>query len=480
MNRTQLQTGNIDLTRWPFRCRTFDSDAVRCGASRIGKIACSYTQGVCHASTRAPARGSRQASRLRGSNSLVPGAISSHSAPNTLHGRVVGHTCSAGTLPVVHHMRELVASFSRLVPPGSDPRDLLLTREQLHAGIAHGKADCRLRRFAHALEQVGPPLKVVIYGTSISAGNHCEQYGPSFVELLEVMLRARYRHRNVTVSAYAYPGASPVFMYACIDSMLPVAEPVSLYIVELADNMVADPSKAGADLERILAALRYRDPEAALVVLSPWQQFCTRRLKRLVPFQHLDSSIATTRRLLDECFADRNFAWVMEAVPAAHNLTSLSARRMVQRALFRSHNATDFMTSLLIDHIHPTFRGHFALAQLVQHAVRQAAVGSAEAVGCPISPALQGVPMFATGMVVSPKDSRLTCAMGIELQRHVLQATGWRYTVERSSQGHAKPGYVAADPGATLDVCFRPESLTGRNYWQVWEPVWCVGEVGGL
>ena len=39
----------------------------------------------------------------------------------------------------------------------------------------------------------------------------------------------------------------------------------------------------------------------------------------------------------------------------------------------------------------------------------------------------------------------------------MLRASGWRYTVERNSQGLPKPGYVAEQPGATLDLCHRPE-----------------------
>ena len=120
------------------------------------------------------------------------------------------------------------------------------------------------------------------------------------------------------------------------------------------------------------------------------------------------------------------------------------------------------------------FAGHFFLAQLVQHAIihstHQQAATQEEDVACTTSTVLQGAPLLATGVVVNPNEGNLTCAMGVELERHVLRSHGWRYTVERSTQGHAKPGFVAFQPGAELDLCFTPESRTGRNYWQVCMP----------
>ena len=87
--------------------------------------------------------------------------------------------------------------------------------------------DAALRSFAHRLAARSKhprraPLRIVVYGTSITAGVMLGRYGGnfSFSRLLEARLQRRYGSTAVTVSTFGYNAATLNYMHNCVDSLL--------------------------------------------------------------------------------------------------------------------------------------------------------------------------------------------------------------------------------------------------------------------
>ena len=83
----------------------------------------------------------------------------------------------------------------------------------------------------------GAPLRLVMFGTSVTAGNRCNaRHGSNFPTLTAQLLNRRFPKANVTLSVFSYPGASPVFMRSCLDTLLPAAH-ADAVVVEMTDNL---------------------------------------------------------------------------------------------------------------------------------------------------------------------------------------------------------------------------------------------------
>jgi len=115
-----------------------------------------------------------------------------------------------------------------------------VTQSDVAAGAAlsafSAAADPALQCFAHELSK-GSPLRIGVYGTSVSANNKREWNGPSYPEVLQWLLRARLKS-NVSVSTVAFPGMSADMREACLDTLLPVGS-ADMYFVEEARAVTA-------------------------------------------------------------------------------------------------------------------------------------------------------------------------------------------------------------------------------------------------
>jgi len=89
--------------------------------------------------------------------------------------------------------------------------------------------DAALRSFAYRLAARSKhprraPLRIVVYGTSITAGVTLGRYGGnfSFTHLLEARLQRRYGSNAVSVSTFGYNAATLNYMHNCVDSLLAI------------------------------------------------------------------------------------------------------------------------------------------------------------------------------------------------------------------------------------------------------------------
>ena len=214
--------------------------------------------------------------------------------------------------------------------------------------------DAALRSFAHRLathsEQPGrAPLRIAIYGTSITAGVLLGRYGAnfSFSHLLEARLQRRYGSAAVTVSIFGYNAATLQYMHHCVDSLL--SEPADLYIVEYHEGQVGlgltltlqqcrrgdltrtsartrararNPDQVGgaqswrsinnlgarstgnlgAHLIPLVARLRARPGCPAVLLMSALDQImCVRAIKRMGPCHRVPLEVAENARLAEGC-----------------------------------------------------------------------------------------------------------------------------------------------------------------------------------
>lgn len=148
------------------------------------------------------------------------------------------------------------------------------------------------------------PLRIAVYGTSITAGVALG-YGANhtFPRGLEARLRRRYGAGAVSVSTYGFNAASLSYMRHCVDSLLP--EAADLYIVEYHEGEVGVALKHApklAELAPLVEALRARPKCPAVLLLSGLEQStCVRPLKRMMPCVKLPRDSATDQRLVDGC-----------------------------------------------------------------------------------------------------------------------------------------------------------------------------------
>ena len=386
----------------------------------------------------------------------------------------VGRSCAAANLPPLSaapYQRPSRAVLRAAVPEAAD--------EQL-ACVAS-------RLAASSSTQQQRQLRLVFFGSSVTAGIRCthkKERSVNFPQQLAQLLEHRYPHANVSIDVYGYPGASPSFMRAC-HSTLMRTDAADLYVLEMTDNLSDGYEGVGNSIEGLMGAIRQRAPAAALVLLAPLPQRCVRSLKRMKPFQHVPLDDDSTRMLLRrDCFSNRSVAASFEDVGRAHNVTTVSARFLVHEQLWRNPaNAQRIIGRLHYDAVHPSGGGHWQLAVALEFAIRrlQPKVGQAaadvEAFCTPaLAGALEAANLFAPRTAV-PSGS-MVCALGDDLKRHVLRSSGWRYAVEYNSQGLAKPGFVADAPGATLDLCHRPElghAASGDREQRMVQVAWSLG-----
>ncbi len=366
----------------------------------------------------------------------------------------------------------------QLPPLAAAPADIALTPAEL-AAAAPTAADPAMRCFARRLEaqDASRPLRIAMFGTSVTAGNRCRAHGANFPQLLLQLLGRRAPAANLTLDVYSYPGASPTFMRSCFRTLLPAAS-ADLYVVEMTDNL-AGAAASGGDLEQLLAAMRRRAPHAAVVLLTPIDQTCVRGLKRMKPFAAVPRDAAGTAQILERCYSNATVSAAFEAVGRAHNISVVSGRLAVRDRLRAAPDgATAYVGRLVHDSAHPGRYGHLQLALALERAI-VAHFRAAEVPPRPPRPPgrephacaaarrargggggggwAYGSNVFASRVAPAAGAEPLqVCALGPSLRPYVTRASGWEYTVERNSQGVEKPGYVARAAGAALELCYRP------------------------
>ena len=336
-------------------------------------------------------------------------------------------------------------------------------------------------------------LRLVFFGSSVTAGIKCihkKERSVNFPQQLEQLLAHRFPQSNVTVDVYGYPGASPSFMRAC-HSTLMRTDAADLYVLEMTDNLSDGYGGVGQSIEGLMGAIRRRAPSAALVLLAPIPQRCVRSLKRMKPFQHVPLDDDSTRMLLRrDCYSNRSVAASFEDVGAAHNLTTVSARNLIREQLWRNPaNAARIIGRLHYDAVHPSGAGHWQLAVALEFAIRQQLLTTSTTPWSPTAPPsiclhAETMPPVERSNLFAPRTAEpsgsMICAVGDELKPYVLRSAGWQYMVERNSQGLPKPGYVAQLPGATLDLCHRPDATgplapSSRGARQTVHVAWSLG-----
>ena len=359
----------------------------------------------------------------------------------------VGRSC-----PVVPSLRDVV--WAR--PPLSILRAAVPT-------VNDGALACVVERLRR-----GDPVHMVFFGSSVTAGIRCKhkkERSVNFPQQLGQLIEHRYPQANLTIDVYGYPGASPSFMRACHTTLMRTGA-ADLYVLEMTDNLSDGYGGVGLSIEGLMGAVRQRAPTAALMLLAPIPQRCVRALKRMKPFQHIPRDDESTLGILRaDCYSNHSVAASFEDVGLAHNVSTVSARHLVREKLFATPSAAGkIIGTLHYDAVHPSGAGHWQLAVAVEFALfrqRQPRAAAAQAAGLlpscelPRAGLLESTNLFASRSV-APAGS-MVCALGEDLHRHVLSASGWRYKVEYNSQGLPKPGYIADAPGATLDLCHRPD-----------------------
>lgn len=316
------------------------------------------------------------------------------------------------------------------------------------------------------------PVRVVFFGSSVTAGIRCRNnkersvnFPQQLIQLLEQSV-----HLNVSLDVYGYPGASPSFMRAC-HSTLMRTDAADLYILEMTDNLSDGYEGVGKSVEGLMSAVRQRAPHAALILLAPIPQRCVRSLKRMKPFQHVPLDDDSTRMLLQrDCYSNNSVAASFEDVGRAHDIPTVSARLLIRDQLWRNPAmAGHIISKLHYDAVHPSGAGHWQLAVALDYAIRAYLSGSANSesrVAHPISPKMKLCRLPNPGdlernHIFLPRTvnalGSMVCALGDDLKRYVVGASGWHYTTEYNSQGLPKPGFIAHAPGSTLDLCHRPE-----------------------
>lgn len=341
------------------------------------------------------------------------------------------------------------------VPPLSEVEFSRPSLTVLEAAVSSAD-DRQLACFASRLHR-SEPLRIVFYGSSVTAGircNHKRHRSVNFPQQLLQMLESRFPSANVTIDAYGYPGASPSFMRACSSSLMKT-DGADMYVLEMTDNLSDGYSGVGQSIEALMSAVQQRAPSAALVLLAPIPQRCVRALKRMKPFQHVPKDDASTLKILrEDCYSNNSVAASFEHVGVAHNVTTISARHLVRDELFGNPaKSGSTIGRLHYDAVHPNGAGHWELAVALEHALLRYTQAGASCAP-PQLGALEDANLFA------PRErstGSMVCALGEDLKRYVVRSSGWTYTVERNAQGLPKPGYIAVEPGSTLDLCYRPE-----------------------
>lgn len=309
----------------------------------------------------------------------------------------------------------------------------LASRSLLGTAAAFAPIGCISRQIHTAARRI----HIEALGTSITRGPY--KRSRSYPAMLERFLRTEYPAANITVRNRGFNGFSLDLLVACVHRT--VSSQASIVMIETTDNLGFTTSEqAVALLTRLVRTLRERrQPRPEIILVSPFAQRCARRLLRIKQFAHTYNESASTS--LASCFDATALPTAMENLAADLGVPCVSMRAGLREVLAASPRAT-IKRYLQDDAIHPSFEGYELLARGCLQAFKKAA--GAECRDDRIAP------IRPPSLRPSPP---ATCAFGEEMQRLVLKTVGWKYTIEHSRQGHAKPGYVATAPGATLDVC---------------------------
>jgi hypothetical protein len=253
-----------------------------------------------------------------------------------------------------------------------------------------------------------------------------------------------------------------MYMAACLNRMLPDVG-ASIYVLEFADNMLGSDgfTEARDAISSIASALRARNPLAAIVVLVPFPQSCTRALKKAATAQLVG--------VAERCLAtDDSLPALQERLATEElHLPCLSLRHALAeplRATARNGTAAAWLATFMRDAVHPNQLGHTHLATLLADAVGSHTADKRRnhPRACPDGAAgpLQTRLTRATASTVSgafARETNAVCAFGFELKGLIRRNHGWQPVVEWSGQHtHRKPGYVAKLPGAAVELCFAP------------------------
>ena len=160
-------------------------------------------------------------------------------------------------------------------------------------------------------------------------------------------------------------------------------------------------------MEGLIVALREKAPRAAILLLSPMLQSCTRGLKipRWKPYHKIPTDEAGSREVLTLCFQNNTIAAVMQqciagrhghaarlqpplgnswagTFPAmartqafedlgqAHGLSVVSIRSMLRQRLWASPaDASHIVGKRVADAVHPTGFGHWEYALAIEYAI---------------------------------------------------------------------------------------------------------------
>ena len=323
-----------------------------------------------------------------------------------------------------------------------------------------------------ALHKPQEPLLVVVYGTSVSMGEGptTASWLSAFPDLLEGKLRRAFPQlegRPLRVLKRAYPGTTSSLLRHCIGTLLP--EQADLYILEfvgyLGDNVQA--KKVRDDLVSIVQSLRARcggvasvaagtqkeqlhtAPHAcrrrpAVMQLAPLDQgSCVRSIKGMGPMKPLPSALAEVRACVD---SESGTTATQEELGRTLGVPTVSLRKALRRPLLRNASgAKQLLNRLTIDYVHFTRAGHELASELLTRAVVAAA-------HLPFNSTEQRIERMQPQPVVAA--APVTCAFGDDLRPLILRSGGWEHTVDVSKRGQPKPGLVATQPGATLDLCY--------------------------
>ena len=365
------------------------------------------------------------------------------------------------------------------------------------------------------------PTTIAFLGTSItwgrgSRGAACTEPGVDGCAMpsqARKLLRQRYPTAEINIATHGYPGASPMYLAACIERLLPTR--AHAYVLEFADNLCdkEECMRESADaVASIVAALRQRSPSAALLLLVPFPQSCARLLR----------APATVALGCERCLRARfSLAGHLEQLGRREGLPTLSARQALATSLraacssssrggggavsrsgasssrreHASMNASGWVDAWMADSVHPSVRGHALLGKLVADVLSDAGTGNPT--GCRVDLAMTTVPgawvdtapplSWGAGPLARSvhgtfaDETNAVCAVGDELTRHVRSAAGFTYVDERNAANASKPGLVATRAGATLELCFAPPAaavVRGERF--EWRLAYLQSHAGGM
>ena len=321
---------------------------------------------------------------------------------------------------------------------------------------------CAARRLAR-----GEPTKVSFFGTSVTAGHHL---GTSHVEVAEQALRRRLPRANLTVHKLGFPGASPQYQAACLKSMVP--ERADVYVLEFSDNGRADLTEEyEASIRGLVAALRQRQTAPAILLLPLISGRCTTGVKHAAIRRRRGVAGGDVLAAVETCLGENTtLAARMEAVCEEEKLPCLSMRRALAAPMrwhARNGSAVRYVDRLMAG-AHPRLPGYALLGEIVAEAI----LGAADKTdtGC-LAPQGRSATGHAHGRSVATQlanNNNRVCAMEADMHPFVRRSQGWNYVTEFSSLQQPKPGYIATEPGAELELCFRVPPTDSTGHFELW------------